>query len=227
MSSTLTTALPVDVTGLTPTQRETLANILSDVKSSIDKLAKAARAWVELPEGARRKIIDQTNPSLRDFWAKLSAVGNGALHPQLAAVGGRAAALLGKLPIEEQEKYVTELIPVAVVKGRGYDQRLVDVAEMSEDQRRQVFRVAEGVVAVRDFEQQKHYLAEKVARQMVIDAALRMDGGKRPYLGYGGEDGGRANGEGPAADAEGSGGVKGFRAVPKFISNNWSWRFRG
>ncbi len=173
MSTALTTSLPVDVTGLTAAQRETLATILNDVKASIDKLARAARLWVELPEGARKKIIEQTNPSLRDFWGRLTSVGNGQLHPQLAAVGGRAAALLGKLPIEEQERYVVELIPVVAVKGRGYDQRLVDVAEMTEVQRKQVFKVSnDGTVAVRDIEAQKAWLSEKAARQLLIDAAL-------------------------------------------------------
>ena len=172
MSNIITTHMPVEVTGITADQQAVLAEILSDIKLSIDRLARAAKRWVELPEKARRRIIDQTNPSYRDFWAKLDRVGRGELHPQLATVGGTAARLLGKLSLPEQERYLRELVPVVVVKGRGWDVRQVDVAEMSEEQRKQVFKMSsDGVVTVREVEAQKVWLADKAAREIMISEA--------------------------------------------------------
>lgn len=162
----------VDVKGISIEEQEALREILSDVKVSIDKLARAAKRWVAMSEQARAKIVEQTNPSLREFWVKLEKVGSGLLHPQLATVGGNAARLLGKLPLEEQERYLRERVPVVFAKGRGWDTRMVDVAVMSEDQRKQVFRVAaDGTVTVREPEAQKVWLSEKAARDILINEA--------------------------------------------------------
>lgn len=175
MSNTTLTKMDVpDVTGLTPDQRSVLAEIMRDLQASVNRLESAAKKWMELAPGARKKIVDQTNPSFRPFWARLEQVGSGTLHPQLATVGGTAARLLGKLPVEEQGRYLNERLPVVVKpRGAGWDMKLVDVAELSEDQRKQVFRVGrDGTVIVRDEEQQKVYLAEKAARRMVERSAV-------------------------------------------------------
>lgn len=172
MNNVITTHMPVEVTGITADQQAVLAEILSDIKVSIDRLARAAKRWVELPEKARKRIVDQTNPSYRDFWGKLERVGRGELHPQLATVGGAAARFLGKLSLPEQERYLRELVPVVQVKGRGWDVRQVDVAEMSEEQRKQVFKLSsDGVVTVREVEAQKVWLADKAARDLLISSA--------------------------------------------------------
>jgi hypothetical protein len=164
--------------GLTQEHATALAEILADVRGSMERLARAARKWVDLPEKVRAKIISQTAPSFRDFWLRLEKVGSGTLHPQLATVGGLAARLLGRLPLEDQTRYLSELMPVVVAKGRGWDQRLVDVAVMSEDQRKQVFKMAaDGSVTVRDVEAQKVYIAEKAARRLLQNEA--MDGLKK------------------------------------------------
>ena len=172
MSTNLSTTIPTTVTGITREQQDILAEILSDVKQSIDRLARAARRWVELPPKAREKIVEQSPPSFREFWSRLQKVGEGELHPALATIGGTAARLLGKLPLPEQDRYLRELIPVVVHRGRGWDVRLIDVAEMSDEQRRQVFKVApDGTVTIRDEEQQKAWLAERAAREMLASQA--------------------------------------------------------
>jgi hypothetical protein len=161
--------MPVfEVTGLTAEQRTALDEILRDVQTSVDRLARAAKRWVELPPRAREKIIEQTNPSFCEFWKRLESVGSGVLHPQLATVGGTAARLLGRLPLEEQDRYLRELLPVVVTKGRGWDVRLVDVAELTEDQRKQVFKLAsDGGVTVREVEAQKVWVADRIAKRLV------------------------------------------------------------
>ena len=63
-------------------------------------------------------------------------------------------------------------------RGRGFDTRLVDVAEMTEDQRRQVFKVSDsGAVTVRDEEAQKSYFSNRAAQLLVEQE--RQDGMKK------------------------------------------------
>ncbi len=178
MSTTQITTLEVEIEGITKAERELLADILNDARLSAERLAKAAAKWVSLSVESREKVAAQSNPSLREFWARLTKVGEGLLHPQLVMIGGRAATCLGKLPLEDQERYLRERLPVVVRRGRGFDTRLVDVAEMTEDQRRQVFKVADsGAVTVRDDEAQKAYFANRAA-QMLVEQE-RQDGMKK------------------------------------------------
>lgn len=167
MTTSITT-LEVEIEGITRAEREVLADILNDARLSAERLAKAAGKWVGLAEETREKIVAQSNPSLRDFWARLTRVGVGLLHPQLVMIGGKAAACLGKLPLDDQERYLRERVPVVIRRGRGFDVRLVDVAEMTDEQRRQVFKVSDsGAVAVRDEEAQKAYFANRAAQLLV------------------------------------------------------------
>jgi hypothetical protein len=178
MSTTQITTLEVEIEGISKAERDILCDILNDARLSAERLAKAAAKWVSLSEESREKIAAQSNPSLRDFWARLTKVGEGLLHPQLVMIGGRAATCLGKLPLEDQERYLRERLPVVVRRGRGFDVRLVDVAEMTEDQRRQVFKVAaSGAVTVRDEEAQKSYFANRAAQLLVEQE--RQDGMKK------------------------------------------------
>lgn len=167
MSTAITTSIPVEVSGLSKGEQELLAEIMADIKRSLDGIRRAAVRWMEMTPKARERVVEQTRPSLREFWAKLERVGLGELHPQLATVSGVAARYLGKLGIEEQELYLREGIPVVVVRGRGHDTRLLDVVSMSEDQRRQVFKAAGAGVAVRSVEEQKHWLADQAARRIL------------------------------------------------------------
>jgi hypothetical protein len=176
--STQITTIEVEIEGISKAEREMLADILNDARLSAERLAKAASKWVSLSVESREKIAAQSNPSLRDFWARLTKVGEGLLHPQLVMIGGKAAACLGKLPLDDQERYLRERLPVVVRRGRGFDVRLVDVAEMTEDQRRQVFKVADsGAVTVRDEEAQKAYFANRAA-QLLVERE-RLDGMKK------------------------------------------------
>lgn len=166
--SSLSNLPSFEITGLTAEQRTILDEIMRDLQTSVDRLNRAAKKWIELPEKVRAKIIDQTNPSFREFWRRLEAVGSGTLHPQLATVGGLAARLLGRLPLEDQERYLSERLPVVVPRGRGWDLKLIDVADLTEDQRKQVFKVSsDGSVMLRGDEAQKEWLAARAAKRMV------------------------------------------------------------
>jgi len=188
--TTQITTLEMEIEGISKAERDVLSDILNDARLSAERLAKAATKWVGLSEATRAKVIAQCNPSLRDFWGRLSRVGEGLLHPQLVMIGGKAASCLGKLPLEDQERYLRERVPVVIRRGRGFDVRLIDVAEMTEDQRRQVFKVSDsGAVAVRDEEAQKAYFSNRAA-QLIVErersavmtkierAGWRVEGGK-------------------------------------------------
>lgn len=165
--------ITVDVDGLSKGDREVLFDILNDARLSAERLRQAAVKWMGLSAGAREKIVNGTPGSLRDFWGKLTRVGEGALHPQLSLVGGKAATLLGKLSIEEQEMYLRERMPLVVRKGRAFDLLRVDVAELNEEQRKQVFRENDdGSVVVRSEEEQQVYFSRKKAALLVQAAAL-------------------------------------------------------
>jgi hypothetical protein len=182
--------LELDIEGVSKAERDVLVDILNDARLSAERLAKAAAKWVGLSPATRARVVEQCNPSLRDFWARLTRVGEGLLHPQLVMIGGKAATCLGKLPLEDQDRYLRERLPVVVRRGRGFDTRLVDVAEMTEDQRRQVFKVADsGAVVVRDEEAQKSYFANRAAQLLVereradamkkvVRVGWRVEGGK-------------------------------------------------
>lgn len=170
MSSSITTTIPADVTGLSKAEQELLASIMQDVKRGLDAILRAARTWMELSEKARGRIVEQTRPSLRDFWTKLERVGAGELHPQLATVSGLAARYLGKLPIEEQERYLRDGIPVASLRSKDF--RLVDVVLMAEEQRKQVFTGNGQTARVRSVEEQRVWLSEQAARRVLLKERL-------------------------------------------------------
>lgn len=161
----ITTSIPVEVTGISKPEQEVLASIMADIKRGLDATLRAARAWVELPEKTRARIVEQTRPSLRDFWTRLQDIGEGRVHPQLATVSGLPARYLGRLPILEQERYLREGIPVASLRGKDF--RLVDVATMSEEQRKQVFKAAGSGLAVRSVDEQRSWLADQAARKVL------------------------------------------------------------
>ena len=165
--------IAVDVDGLTKREQDALFEILNDVRLSVERLRLAAVKWMDLLPASREKIVSGSPGSLKDFWAKLTRVGSGSLHPQLATVGGKAATLLGKLSIEEQEMYLRERMPLVVRKGRVFDLLRVDVAELNEEQRKQVFRENDdGSVVVRSEEEQQVYFSRKKAALLVQAAAL-------------------------------------------------------
>ena len=103
MSTQITTS-EVEIEGISKAEREMLADILNDARLSAERLAKAASKWVSLSVESREKIAAQSNPSLRDFWESLTKVGEGLLHPQLVMIGGKEAACVGKLPLDDQER---------------------------------------------------------------------------------------------------------------------------
>lgn len=152
--------------GLSHAERETVAQIMSDLGGAAHCIQKAADRWIALAAKTREKVLDAAAPTWRPFLARLTEVGEGRLHPLLYSKIGFAARWLGRLPLTEQDKYLRGRIPVVHMDGRGrFDTRLVDVEEMSEEQRKQVFKANDDeTVIVRDAAQQQAYLIDKKRR---------------------------------------------------------------
>ena len=174
--STGLVSAPLVLESLTSHERDTLDDILRDLKSSFDRFAAAGRKWVGLDETLKAKIVAATPPAQRDIWDRLERVGLGTLHPQLVPARGLAARYLGRLPIAEQGRYLAERIPVAVTVEGKADVLRIDVSEMTAAQRMQVFHVGGGgSMRVREIAEQRAWLAdrERVEREKERAAAAR------------------------------------------------------
>ena len=149
--------------GLTSAERETVQEILADLGGAADRIRRAGEKWVGLNKRTREKVLEAAPPTWGAFLNRLTLVGERKLHPHLYAAVGNAARWLGKLPLEDQDRYLRGRIPVVTASGR--DTRLVDVEELSELQREQVFKKSEdGTVVIRDVPQQKAFLEERKRR---------------------------------------------------------------
>lgn len=165
----LTTTIPLDLRRIPVADREALNAILADLRASVERIAAAAERWVQLPDDTRQRVIDATPPAMRDLWQRLDRVGGGTLHPQLATAAGLAARYLSRLPLEEQEHYLTELIPVVVERpsGRRVVERM-DVQRMSDRHRQQVFDAAGHVTRVRTPAEQRAWLDQRRQLQEAV-----------------------------------------------------------
>lgn len=163
--------VPEEVRGLSQDDRAILAEILNDLAKAVEGIRRAALKWVALSGAARRRILAETPPTWRFYLQKLQRVGEGTLHPQLYHAAGLAARYLGRLPLPEQERYLRERIPVVTLDGRGRtDERLMDVEEMDDGERQQVFKTAGDTVVVRTPEEQRAWLEERARRKAEAEA---------------------------------------------------------
>ncbi len=156
------------IRGVSGDDRDTVREILTDLSGAANNVRKAAEKWATLTPGTRKKVIEGLPPTWRGFMDRLTLVAEDRLHPQLYAAAGRAATLLGKLPLADQDRYLRERIPVAILKRGKPDVLLMDVEEMNEEQRKQVFKESKDnghAVLVRDVAQQTAYLDDLARRR--------------------------------------------------------------
>ena len=158
--------ISLDLRGVSRADTEVVAEILRDLKSASDRVVKAARKWVELPEETRTAVVEGSPRTLRDVWARLDRIGTGAMHPLLWSMHGHAANLLAKLPMDQQEKFLAEKVPVAVVSASGRaDIHRIAIEDMGAETRLQVFAVRGNQVTVRTVAEQRAWLVEKSRKE--------------------------------------------------------------
>jgi hypothetical protein len=165
----LTNTIEVDTfRGISLDDKKTLSEILTDLSGAADRIRRAGTKWVGLSEKTRDKVLENIPATWKGFFYRLQLVGEGRLHPHLYSATGAPARYLGRLPIDDQDKYIRELIPVAVLRGRTPDILRIDVEEMSKNQQQQVFKVSGEVVQIRSIPEQRAWMAEqerKAAKQ--------------------------------------------------------------
>ena len=118
---------------------------------------------------------------MRGVWDRLEQVGAGELHPRLVTAQGLSARYLSRLPIAQQDKYLTNRFDVAV----GEDDVLkVDLNEMTTEYRRQVFdTTSPSHIKVRTIAQQRAWLAQEKVKTTAEKTRLnRMTSIDRPGL---------------------------------------------
>jgi hypothetical protein len=160
LTTTITLSLdPKEIEGITRSEREAFSQILTDLQGAAESIARAGGRWVGLSKPTRTRILKEVPSTWRTFLNRLSLVGEGHLHPQLYSASSIAARYLGRLPMPEQTRFLRELIPTVVVRENGRrDVRNLDVEDMSDGTRRQVFAKVGDTVVVRGIPEQNAYL---------------------------------------------------------------------
>lgn len=186
MSNTLTKpAISLDLRGMSAEDKAVVTSIFDDLAAAGDRIKRAAQRWVRLDDAVREQVTASVPMHYREFLGRLQRIGEGSLHPQLYAAPGRAAATLGRLPMEAQERFLSERIPVAVVKAGANDILRIDVLAMDDKQRRQVFKTTATGYEVRSISEQRAWLRDEEARlaaKKMVDTKLRITRAGRWYV---------------------------------------------
>lgn len=161
---------------LSESELATLADIAKDIKGATDKIVSAARRWMELSPETQQKVVDATAGGFKDFWARLTRVGLGQLHPQLAMGTSHAAKMLAHLPLEQQQYYLEHLIPVAITNDKGrQDEMMMAPESMTQEIKNQVFEFKRpSTVKVRSIAEQRAWLLEQKRKEKAKEE--RQDG---------------------------------------------------
>jgi hypothetical protein len=160
-----------ELKGLSAEDRAVLSQIFAGLSGAANSILEAGQLWIGLRESVREKVLNNVPPTWRKFLARLERVGQGTLHPMLYSAASNASTWLAKMPIDDQDRFLRERIPVAIKRGGKWDIKNLDVEEMSEEQRKQVFKTVESVVIVRSIEEQQAYAAEQEKRKERQEAA--------------------------------------------------------
>lgn len=157
------------------------------------KVGKSIRAMgkllTEMDETDREKFAAAFPASQREVIGRILLVGMNQMAPEVAMIGGVAGKRLAALPVKDQERYVKELIPVAIREPDGTrNHRMMDPTTMGSATTKQVFRAAGTFCEVRSLEEQWAYIEEqeRAARakahrrpSSIVDRAdYRIEGGK-------------------------------------------------
>ena len=158
--------ITLDLRGVSQEDLATVSEILREIKGATERVVKAARRWVEMPEEVRERVVRGSPATLRDVWHRLERIGMGQMHPLLWGSYGHNANLLARLPLQDQERYLAEKIPVAVVSSNGRpDIQRIALEDLGATLRLQVFKSAGRTVQVRTVAEQRAWLAEQQRRR--------------------------------------------------------------
>lgn len=175
----------LDLRGLDAADKAAVLSIFEDLAKAGDMIKSAGDRWARLEPDVRQQVIDGAPGHYREFLHRLQRIGEGTLHPQLYAAPGRAASTLGRLPIETQERFLSERISVAIVKDGTPDVIKMDVLAMDDPTRRQVFKRVDGHLEIRSVSEQRAWLNDERTRKAaarLADRSLRITRAGRWYV---------------------------------------------
>lgn len=156
---------PADLKGVSGEDRETVMEIFADLSGAAERIKRAGLRWMQLTPKTRQKVTEALPTTWSEFLVRLERVGSGTLHPALYYSAGIGARRLARLPLDEQARWMAEKIPVVTLDGRNhFDEHRVDVADLSEEECRQVFKELAGdtgAYAIRTVEEQQAWLRNK------------------------------------------------------------------
>lgn len=153
------------------------AKILAGMGQLTQQGLEIGRELAAMSEENAVKFISVFPRSARQLLENCLRVGKGELAPELLLKTDRATKALGRLPIVEQRKWATELIPVVLKKDDGFDVLRMDILDMNDDLRRQVMADDR----IRDEGAQKAYILEAERKQRLKEnKGSTMDVLRRP-----------------------------------------------
>ncbi|NDE15362.1 hypothetical protein EBZ80_10570 [bacterium] len=145
----------------TQEDRERAARILTAMTAVAKKVVEIGRDLAAMNEANAEAFIEQFPASARRLLRNCLRVGRGEMVPELVLKTDHAASMLAKLPIDQQKRWTSELIPVLVERDGKDDVLPMDVLDMGLDVRRQVF----GPDGVRDIAAQKAWKLQEERRR--------------------------------------------------------------
>lgn len=161
---------PLDVARFSPADKLVAEALLKEATALGRKLERLGMLFGQMSPDGQEEFIRAFPASSRQFWKRIQLVARGELYPSLATKTGRAAQYLAKLPIEDQRRYETELIPVAITDERGRQDVLnMDVEDMSGHLLAQVFAGSGDRRRIRDIAEQRAWVADQVRKRQATE----------------------------------------------------------
>lgn len=149
-----------------------------DVKEAFELIDRCRKTWLEAgkiiakrmdeDKGFADRFSEQTGIAI-DIVIGFQRVGQGKVLPQLLLMNKGGTNCLRRMPIEVQEKYLNEPLPVVIKKGDSYDVLPVAVTDLTRDQVEQVFN-GEGV---RSEGAQRAWLADWERKELIKVKAVK------------------------------------------------------
>jgi hypothetical protein len=144
--------------------KEIAEQLLRGFEDITKKAARLGALLVSMSDEDRALFIAGFPAHYRRIWQSLLLVGKGEMHPRLVTATGRAAQVLKRLPYQEQEQYIVELIPVVVGDGPRAI-RHYDIENLPPDLMPQVFAQGGGATRVRSVQEQRDWRAQTAKRR--------------------------------------------------------------
>ena len=118
---------------------EEFGALIRQIGAGLEAAGKMLVEMLALDPQAKKKIRDRFPEISNSMLNQLEAVGRGQMHPRLALTANPGFQRLRGLPYSDQERLLSEPVELLVEHEGEIDVLLVQVADLTPDQARQVF----------------------------------------------------------------------------------------